>query len=117
MEPITIVIPMEAAAAPSAPRGIHRSSLRVSGHGAASRCASTEWELIVQSKRKNKRLITGTKNSTTSHSGCPASRNRWTVSVTPSQIKGNAKTSSVPANARVSDGMAFTRASGPSGCQ
>jgi len=84
MKPIAIVNTIETAASPIAPRGIQRSSMRVSGHGIASRCAPAECDPIVQSSRKNKRLITGTKKSTTSQSGFPASRNRWTVNVAPS---------------------------------
>src|SRR2546430_7260295 len=69
-----MVIPIDVAAAAMAPRGIHRSSLRVCGHGIAARCAVTECDPIAQSKRKNKMLVTGTKKSTTSQSGFPASR-------------------------------------------
>ena len=117
IEPIAMVIPIDVAAAAMAPRGIQRSSLRVSGHGIAARCAVTECDPIAQSKRKNKMLITGTKKSTTSQSGFPASRSRWTVNVTPNQMNGSDKTSSAPTNARVSEGMAFRRASGPKGRQ
>ncbi len=97
-----MVTPIAVAAAPIALRGIQRSSMRVSGHGIASRSALTECDSIAQSKKKNRRLTTGTKKSTTSHRGCPASRKRWTVSVTPSQMNGSAKINSVPTNARVS---------------
>jgi len=95
MEPMAIVQPDGCGRRSQSTRGIQRSILRVSGHGAASRWPVTARESIVQSKRKNKRLITGKKKSTTSQSGCPRPqalhRQRHT-----SQMKGNAKPATLP---------------------
>src|SRR6266481_6807505 len=93
--PKTEVRKIESTALPIGLRGIISLSATGPGQGAPSASAGRSLGGSAQSARKNRTLITGIKKSTTSHTGCPASRNRFTVIATPTHKKGIENNSSV----------------------
>src|SRR5205809_3714554 len=96
--PRTDVRKIESTALPSGLLGIIPLSPVGPGHGAPSDSSARSRGGNAQSARKNNTLMTGKKKSTTSHTGCPASRNRFTVIATPTHKKGTENSSGVARN-------------------
>src|SRR5713101_9277859 len=96
--PKTEVRNIDSTALPIGLRGIISLSATGPGQGAPSASAGRALGGSAQSARKNTILITGIKKSTTSHTGCPASRKRRTVMATPTQRNGIENNRSVARN-------------------